>query len=205
MTCLYHDVEHISLAGSVVLDGPVHPVTEGRDAILTCRCNDRRSPCDLSSTFYKDGVMAGSGIGGVLTLHNVSVYDEGFYACEIIGTGRSPESWLSIRGEDVHHGRRRNDKQVVHEAQCVSVLPPAGPDPPSIPHLLRLHHLLVGMPFLICTLMLGVIYRDRGEGTGGDGTGRGGEGTSWVRRSVLKSILDLICAAMTKDEQLKKF
>ncbi|XP_029696650.1 uncharacterized protein [Takifugu rubripes] len=125
-------------AGSVVLDSPVHPVTEGQDVILTCKCNDRDSTCGLASTFYKDGVMAGSGVGRVLTLHNVSVCDEGFYACEIIGSGKSPESWLTVQG-----------------------LPPAGRDPPALPDLLLLYHLLVGMPFLVCTLMVGLLYRDR--------------------------------------------
>lgn len=159
--------------------------------ILTCRCNDRDSPCDLSSTFYKDGVMAGSDMGGVLILYNVSVYDEGFYACEIVGTGRSPESRLSIRGEDVHQDVYQHEGiRQTHEAQCVSVLPPAGQDPPSTTHLLPLHHLLVGMPFLMCTLMLGLIYRDTGEAPSLE-EGRGGEGT-WRPSPAPTSPLNII-------------
>lgn len=150
----------------MLLDSPAHPVRQGQDVSLACRCSCTDSSCSAASTFYKDGVLQGpGGAAAVLTLHNVSLADEGFYACELNGRGRSPPSWLAVRGEQLHH------PQPPKKEPRDSVLPPTGqetpapapaPAPPFL-LLLLLRHLLVGTPLLLSTLLLGLIHRDRGE------------------------------------------
>lgn len=157
-------------AGSVLLDSPVHPVPRGQDVTLACRCSHRNSGCGANTTFHKDeGVVKGSA-DGLLRLLNVSPSDEGLYACQVNGAGQSPWSWLAVRGDG---GR------LLHEDKRGSALPPADQEPPTPPPLLLLlllRHLLVGTPLLLSTVLLGLIYRDRGEEGGGGGRSKQGEG-----------------------------
>ncbi|XP_071315744.1 Fc receptor-like protein 5 isoform X2 [Trachinotus anak] len=120
-------------AGAVILESPALPVTEGDSLTLHCRSKDVTSAGNLTADFYKDGLLVATSSTGNMTIHSVSKSDEGLFRCHISGAGASAESWLSVRA------------------------PPAGQDPPA--HLLR--YLLVGTPYLLSTILLGLIYRDR--------------------------------------------
>ncbi|XP_074480455.1 low affinity immunoglobulin gamma Fc region receptor II-b-like isoform X1 [Sebastes fasciatus] len=82
-------------AGSVILESPVLPVTEGDDVTLSCRTKTTSS--NLTADFYKDGLLIRSSSTGEMTIHSVSWSDEGLYKCNISGVGGSPESRLTVR------------------------------------------------------------------------------------------------------------
>uniref|UniRef100_A0A3B5B7Z8 Ig-like domain-containing protein n=1 Tax=Stegastes partitus TaxID=144197 RepID=A0A3B5B7Z8_9TELE len=79
-------------AGSVILDSPVLPVTEGD--CVTLRCRSQKTSFDVAADFYKDGLLVGSSSAGEMVLHSVSGSDEGLYKCSISSVGESPQSWL---------------------------------------------------------------------------------------------------------------
>ncbi|XP_033465476.1 uncharacterized protein LOC117245954 isoform X2 [Epinephelus lanceolatus] len=83
-------------AGSVILDSPVLPVMAGDAVTLSCRTMTTFP--NLTADFYKDGLLIGSSSTGNMTIHSVSLFDEGFYKCGISGAGESPDSWLTVRG-----------------------------------------------------------------------------------------------------------
>ncbi|XP_053340599.1 uncharacterized protein LOC128511639 [Clarias gariepinus] len=81
----------------VILESPVHPVTEGHP--LTLRCLYRNT--ELSNPqayFYKDGSVLQTKTTVEMIIHNVSKSDEGFYHCKYTGRGESEKSWVSVRG-----------------------------------------------------------------------------------------------------------
>ncbi|XP_072543431.1 Fc receptor-like protein 5 isoform X2 [Salminus brasiliensis] len=83
-------------SGAVILDNPVHPVTEGDP--LTLRCLYRHTkPSDLTADFYKDGSFLQNQTTGEMTIHTVSKSDEGLYHCKLPEGGESPQSWVSVR------------------------------------------------------------------------------------------------------------
>ncbi|KAI5104764.1 Fc receptor-like protein 5 [Silurus meridionalis] len=82
--------------GDVILDSPVHPVTEGNP--LTLRCLYRKTKISTSLDFYKDESILQNQTTGVMTINNVSKSDEGFYHCKHPDRGESPKSWISVRG-----------------------------------------------------------------------------------------------------------
>ncbi|XP_041841230.1 high affinity immunoglobulin gamma Fc receptor I-like [Melanotaenia boesemani] len=134
-----NDINITVTDGLVILKSPVHPVTEGVNLTLSCACKAEASKCNLPVNFYKDGKLINSSSTGNMTLLSVSRSDQGLYKCNISGSGDSPESWLTVK------------------------VPPAGEDPPmpqvSVSTLVR--HLVVGAPYLISTVLLGLIYKDR--------------------------------------------
>ncbi|KAM9501800.1 Fc receptor-like protein 2 [Clarias gariepinus] len=81
-------------AGDVILESPVHPVTEGHP--LTLRCLDRNT--NLRAVFYKDGSVLQTQTTGEMIVHDVLKTDEGFYHCKYPGRGESLKSWVSVRG-----------------------------------------------------------------------------------------------------------
>ncbi|XP_053537411.1 high affinity immunoglobulin gamma Fc receptor I [Ictalurus punctatus] len=84
--------------GHVILDSPVHPVTEGHP--LTLHCLSRNSNTSASGVdFYKDGSVLQNKTTGEMTISTVSKSDEGFYHCKHPERGESPKSWVSVRGE----------------------------------------------------------------------------------------------------------
>uniref|UniRef100_A0A3B4TFQ1 Ig-like domain-containing protein n=1 Tax=Seriola dumerili TaxID=41447 RepID=A0A3B4TFQ1_SERDU len=87
-----------SNTGSVILESPALPVTEGDD--VTLRCRNKTPASDLTAGFYKDGVFIRNSTTGNMTIHNVSKSNEGLYKCNISGAGESAESWLTVRGEN---------------------------------------------------------------------------------------------------------
>ncbi|XP_038550566.1 low affinity immunoglobulin gamma Fc region receptor II-b-like [Micropterus salmoides] len=82
-------------AGSVILESPVLPVTEGDNVTLCCRTKQTSS--NLNAEFCKDGHFMESSSTGNMTIHSVSRSNEGLYKCSISGAGESAESWLTVR------------------------------------------------------------------------------------------------------------
>ncbi|XP_062849675.1 Fc receptor-like protein 5 [Trichomycterus rosablanca] len=82
--------------GDVILDSPVHPVTEGHSLTLRCLYGKIR-PVNLQADFYKDDSVLKNQTEKMI-IHSVSKSDEGFYHCKHPEKGESPKSWISVRG-----------------------------------------------------------------------------------------------------------
>ncbi|XP_019122626.2 low affinity immunoglobulin gamma Fc region receptor II-a-like [Larimichthys crocea] len=82
-------------AGSVILESPAVPVTEG--AAVTLRCRSKRISSTHIADFYKDGLFIGSSFTGEKIIQHVSKSDEGLYKCSISDSGESAESRLAVR------------------------------------------------------------------------------------------------------------
>ncbi|KAL6490972.1 hypothetical protein MHYP_G00013170 [Metynnis hypsauchen] len=82
--------------GSVILESPVHPVTEGDPLTLHCLYRDPK-PSNLTAEFYKDGLFLQTQTTGEMTIRTVSKSDEGLYHCKHPEKGESPQSWISVR------------------------------------------------------------------------------------------------------------
>ncbi|XP_042184172.1 uncharacterized protein LOC112259873 [Oncorhynchus tshawytscha] len=82
--------------GDVILESPVHPVTEGDTVTLTCTFRHQGTNPKLNTDFYKDGTLIKNETTGEMTIPTVSKSDEGFYKCKS-GEGESPESWVTVR------------------------------------------------------------------------------------------------------------
>ncbi|XP_031647722.1 uncharacterized protein LOC109888005 isoform X3 [Oncorhynchus kisutch] len=80
--------------GDVILESPVHPVTE-RDSVTLC-CKYWTLKSNFKADFYKNGVLIKNETTGEMTIPTVSKSDEGFYKCKS-GEGESPESWVTVR------------------------------------------------------------------------------------------------------------
>ncbi|XP_048057842.1 low affinity immunoglobulin gamma Fc region receptor II-like isoform X2 [Megalobrama amblycephala] len=79
----------------LILENPVHPVTEGDT--LTLRCLDKYStPSILRADFYKDESLIQNQTTEMI-ISTVSKSDEGFYYCKHPEEGESPKSWISVR------------------------------------------------------------------------------------------------------------
>uniref|UniRef100_A0A8C1VT90 Ig-like domain-containing protein n=1 Tax=Cyprinus carpio TaxID=7962 RepID=A0A8C1VT90_CYPCA len=90
----YHPV-NITVHSDVILESPVHPVTEGDT--LTLRCLYQfTTPPNLRADFYKDGSLIQNQTTEMIT-SNVSKSHEGFYYCKHPEKGESPKSWISVR------------------------------------------------------------------------------------------------------------
>uniref|UniRef100_W5KL06 Ig-like domain-containing protein n=1 Tax=Astyanax mexicanus TaxID=7994 RepID=W5KL06_ASTMX len=123
--------------GDVILESPVHPVTEGYPLTLHCVYVYTKSS-DLTADFYKDGLLLQTQTTGEMIIPTVSKSDEGLYHCKIPEKGESPQSWISVRGVS------------------------ASGAPFSVLHLLSF--LMTGSPYLLSTIILGVkYYRARGK------------------------------------------
>ncbi|KAF4088755.1 hypothetical protein AMELA_G00058440, partial [Ameiurus melas] len=87
---------NITVHDDVILESPVHPVTEGHP--LTLRCLYRYTqPPNLRADFYKDGSVLQTQTTGEMIIYNVSKSDEGFYHCKHPERGESLKSWISVR------------------------------------------------------------------------------------------------------------
>ncbi|KAL1278697.1 hypothetical protein QQF64_025370, partial [Cirrhinus molitorella] len=87
---------NITVHFGVILESPVHPVTEGDT--LTLRClYEFATPPNLRADFYKDGSLIQSQTTEMI-ISNVSKSHEGFYYCKHPERGESPKSWISVRG-----------------------------------------------------------------------------------------------------------
>ncbi|XP_030635206.1 sialoadhesin-like [Chanos chanos] len=116
--------------GGVILESPVHPVTEGDT--LTLHCRYRYDTSDHRADFFKDGLVLQNQTPGEMTIPTVSKSDEGLYWCKHAERGESPKSWITVtvtvRGK--------------------------GLLPFSLPRLLC--SLLVLSPYLLVTIVIGV-------------------------------------------------
>ncbi|KAG7330468.1 hypothetical protein KOW79_006690 [Hemibagrus wyckioides] len=83
--------------GAVILDSPVHPVTEGHPLTLHCLSHSKKIP-GSGVDFYKDDSILQSQTTGEMTISSVSKSDEGFYHCKHPERGESLKSWVSVRG-----------------------------------------------------------------------------------------------------------
>ncbi|KAL7880625.1 hypothetical protein SRHO_G00028790 [Serrasalmus rhombeus] len=89
---------HITVTnGAVILDSPVHPVTEGDPLTLRCLYRDPKTS-NLTAEFYKNGSLLQTQTTGEMTIRTVSKSDEGLYHCKHPERGESPQSWISVRG-----------------------------------------------------------------------------------------------------------
>ncbi|KAM9401124.1 basement membrane-specific heparan sulfate proteoglycan core protein-like [Salvelinus alpinus] len=82
--------------GDVILESPVHPLTEGDSVTLTCTFRYQGTNPNPKTDFYKDGELIKNETTGEMTIPAVSKSDEGFYKCKS-GEGESPESWVTVR------------------------------------------------------------------------------------------------------------
>ncbi|XP_053089237.1 leukocyte immunoglobulin-like receptor subfamily B member 2 [Pangasianodon hypophthalmus] len=82
--------------GDVILESPVHPVTEGHPLTLRCLYRSTNSS-NLRADFYKDGSVLQTQTTGEMIIRTVSKSDEGFYHCKHPERGESLKSWLSVR------------------------------------------------------------------------------------------------------------
>ncbi|XP_051249552.1 low affinity immunoglobulin gamma Fc region receptor III-like [Dicentrarchus labrax] len=123
-------------SGSVILESPVLPVMEGDN--VTLRCTNRTPSASNLTDFYKDGFLIRSSSTGNMTIHSVSKFDQGLYKCSISEAEESPDSWLIVRVSDS-----------------------AVPDAPEMSVSRLVCHIVVGTPYLVSTIILGLIYRDR--------------------------------------------
>ncbi|XP_066519014.1 Fc receptor-like protein 5 [Hoplias malabaricus] len=82
--------------GDVILESPVHPVTEGDPLTLLCLFRSTKSS-PLPVDFYKNGSLLQNQTTGEMTIHEVSRSDEGLYHCKHPEKGESPQSWISVR------------------------------------------------------------------------------------------------------------
>ncbi|XP_053486114.1 Fc receptor-like protein 5 [Ictalurus furcatus] len=82
--------------GDVILDSPVHPVTEGHPLTLHCLSRNSKTS-DSGVDFSKDGSVLQKKTTGEMTISTVSKSDEGFYHCKHPERGESPKSWVSVR------------------------------------------------------------------------------------------------------------
>ncbi|XP_059425953.1 Fc receptor-like protein 5 [Carassius carassius] len=93
---------NITVHSGVILESPVHPVTEGET--LTLRCLDQyTSSPNLRADFHKDGSLIQSQTTEMI-ISTVSKSDEGFYSCKLPERGESPESWISVTASSKRSG-----------------------------------------------------------------------------------------------------
>ncbi|XP_050959349.1 Fc receptor-like protein 5 isoform X3 [Labeo rohita] len=90
----YSHPVNITVHYGVILESPVHPVTEGDT--LTLRCLYQRStPPNIRADFYKDESLIQSQTTEMI-ISTVSKSHEGFYYCKHPERGESPKSWISV-------------------------------------------------------------------------------------------------------------
>ncbi|KAI2665986.1 Fc receptor-like protein 5 [Labeo rohita] len=85
---------NITVHSGVILESPVHPVTEGDTLTLYC-LYQHSTPPNLRADFYKDGSLIQNQTTQMI-ISNVSKTHEGFYDCKHPERGESPKSWISV-------------------------------------------------------------------------------------------------------------
>uniref|UniRef100_A0A3Q3A2Z1 Ig-like domain-containing protein n=1 Tax=Kryptolebias marmoratus TaxID=37003 RepID=A0A3Q3A2Z1_KRYMA len=78
----------------IILESPVHPVTEGDPVTLSCRTKQQKLLSNVS--FYHNNTLLQNDGREELKISAVSKSDEGFYRCEHSGQ-ESPQSWMSVQ------------------------------------------------------------------------------------------------------------
>uniref|UniRef100_A0A8C1MD93 Ig-like domain-containing protein n=1 Tax=Cyprinus carpio TaxID=7962 RepID=A0A8C1MD93_CYPCA len=90
-----HHPVNITVHSGVILESPVHPLTEGDNLILRC-LYQHNPPSNLRVDFYKDGSLIQNQTTET-SITTVSKSHEGFYYCKHPTRGESPKSWISVR------------------------------------------------------------------------------------------------------------
>ncbi|XP_036072646.1 low affinity immunoglobulin gamma Fc region receptor II-b-like isoform X2 [Oryzias melastigma] len=126
---------------SVILESPALPVREGSAVVLHCKAENH--PSHYTYDFFKGDHFIRTNTNGELIIDAASKYDEASYTCGISGGVKSKSSWLSVSAT----------------VSPSSSAPPA--DSESISVFRLVVHLVVGMPYLLSTVLLGLICRDR--------------------------------------------
>ncbi|XP_030635211.1 sialoadhesin-like [Chanos chanos] len=101
-------------SGAVILESPVHPVTEGDT--LTLRCRYRYEPSDLRADFHRDGLVLQNQTIGEMTIPAVSKSAEGLYWCKNPERGESPKSWITAQ-KNRRVKRQNSTNQVTKQDQ----------------------------------------------------------------------------------------
>ncbi|KAI2655889.1 Fc receptor-like protein 5 [Labeo rohita] len=128
----HHPVNITVHLSGVILESPVHPVTEGDHLILHCLYQHTTSP-NLRADFYKDESLILNQTTE-MSITTVSKSHEGFYYCKHPERGESPKSWISVR-------QVSNDHCLFHSKSQISVL--------NIPS-----SVLTVCPYLLVTVVL---------------------------------------------------
>ncbi|XP_016305063.1 leukocyte immunoglobulin-like receptor subfamily B member 1 [Sinocyclocheilus anshuiensis] len=92
---------NITVHFGVILESPVHPVTEGET--LTLRCLHQYESPNLRADFYKDGSLIQSQTTEMI-ISNVSKSNEGFYSCKHPERGETPKTWISVTASSRRSG-----------------------------------------------------------------------------------------------------
>ncbi|XP_068569876.1 uncharacterized protein [Cebidichthys violaceus] len=153
---------NISITDSnVILESPVFPVTEGES--VTLRCTTQSNSSNLrASIFMKDRSLVGAAVTGQMTIPAVSKSDGGLYMCVIAEVGASTESWLTVT-----EGATEREEAGRPSEGLTGNVTEAGPGGPAalLLSVSRLtFHLVVGAPYLLSTILLALICRDRARG-----------------------------------------
>ncbi|XP_026081672.1 leukocyte immunoglobulin-like receptor subfamily B member 3 [Carassius auratus] len=137
-----HHPVNITVHSGVILESPVHPVTEGDHLILRC-LYQHTTPANLRADFYKDGSLIQNQTTE-MNITTVSKSHEGFYYCKHPTRGESPKSWISVRGGSNEHCLFLSESQI------------------SVLNILS--SVLAACPYLLVTVMLVFEYcRMRGK------------------------------------------
>ncbi|XP_065807079.1 Fc receptor-like protein 5 [Labrus bergylta] len=148
----------------VILISPALPVPEGAGVTLGCRHEADASVQRFH--FYKDGRSIGSSSStGEFTRLSVSKSDEGLYTCGVPRGGESVGSWLAVEAPP--------PPPPPLPSSSPSPALPALPCPLSVSRLLC--HLMAGAPYLLSTILLGLIVRDRKRAARTDAERGGGD------------------------------
>ncbi|XP_026225367.1 Fc receptor-like protein 5 isoform X3 [Anabas testudineus] len=126
---------------TLLLESPALPVSEG--ATVTLHCKAEMNSSDHVFDFYKDGHHISSSSTGELTILSATKSDEGLYMCSVSGGVESASSWLAVDASFA-------TSNITSAASSCSI---------SVFRVMC--HLLVGLPYLLSTILLGLIYRDR--------------------------------------------
>ncbi|XP_059389583.1 sialoadhesin-like [Carassius carassius] len=105
-----HHPVNITVHSGVILESPVHPVTEGDHLILRCLYQNT-TPANLRADFYKDGSLIQNQTTE-MNITTVSKSHEGFYYCKHPTRGESPKSWISVRGVSNEHCLFHSESQI---------------------------------------------------------------------------------------------
>ncbi|XP_062305942.1 basement membrane-specific heparan sulfate proteoglycan core protein-like [Osmerus eperlanus] len=104
----------------VILESPVHPVTEGDS--VTLRCRHKTPPSSPKVDFYKDGNLIRNETTGEMTIPAVSQSDEGLYKCTYSDREESPQSWLLVRGSVLPYSNREGAVGLMEGLVVIGVL-----------------------------------------------------------------------------------
>ncbi|KAL3979352.1 superkiller protein 3 [Sarotherodon galilaeus] len=178
--------------GPVILQSPVLPVMEGDSITLLCKA--KSTPSNLPAVFYKDGSFIRTESTGHMTIPDVSMSDEGLYKCHISNHGESPPSWITVTGKPTTTAPPSilappSTSTLSSASTLLSVSTPmttpiqstamASPSatalptdsaPPTVsihlPLVLRVVcHLVVFCPYVITTVLMVSLYRQRPSAT----------------------------------------